>query len=218
MKTIQSVVISLLGTVLALTSVGHAETAVNQLTDSEQRAGWQLLFDGKSMDGWRNYQKDEISDGWQIQDGAITRTADGAGDIITKDQYEHFELVLEYRISKGGNSGVMFHVTEDSDQPYHTGPEVQIQDNIDGRDPQKSGWLYQLYRSKNPDWQYKYQKAMNRSATQDVDTTRPAGKWNHLYLHVADLGEVVVNGSHYFYFQKGSDEWEKRVAGSKFAR
>ena len=56
----------------------------------------------------------------------------GAGDIVTKKQYDAFELSLEYQISKAGNSGVMFHVQENNNAPWHTGPEIQVQDNVDG--------------------------------------------------------------------------------------
>ena len=120
---------------LLLAATASAEPAVNSLTESERRSGWQLLFDGKSTDAWRNYRRDSLSDGWKVIDGAITRVAKGAGDIVTKKQYGAFELSLEYQISKAGNSGVMFHVKEDSNSPWHTGPEIQVQDNVDGHDP-----------------------------------------------------------------------------------
>ena len=217
MNGIHSFAIALFLTALTLPSVTYAEPIVNQLSAAERRAGWELLFDGKSTNGWRNYQKEEISDGWQVRDAALTRVSLGAGDIVSKDQYEHFELSLEYRISKEGNSGVMFHVTEDLKRPYYSGPEVQVQDNIDGHDPEKSGWLYQLYKPTNPGWQLAYQEEMKKSAPEVLDATRPAGQWNHLYLRVAKQGEVVVNGIHYFYFEKGSDDWNQRVANSKFA-
>ena len=137
---------------MLMPTVALAEATPNQLTEAEKRSGWQLLFDGKSTDGWRNYKKDKVSDGWKIVDGALIRAAKGAGDIITDKQYEHFELTLEYKISKAGNSGIMFHVQETKGPPWHTGPEIQVQDNVDGHDPQKAGWLYQLYQPKHPSW------------------------------------------------------------------
>ena len=120
-----------------------------QLTAGEVRGGWKLLFDGRSTDGWRNYRSDKLSDGWQVRNGALEKTRAGAGDIVTAQQYQNFELSLEYKISKGGNSGIMFRVTEDDPRPWASGPEVQVQDNVDGRDPQKAGWLYQLYQPQN---------------------------------------------------------------------
>ena len=133
-----------------LVNTATAEVPLNGLTEAEKRSGWELLFDGKTTDGWRNYKKDSVSDGWVIKDGALVRSGDGAGDIITTGKYKYFELFLEYNISKGGNSGIMFHVTEEYNAPWQTGPEIQVQDNINGHDPQKSGWLYQLYKPKKP--------------------------------------------------------------------
>ena len=102
--------------VLAIAFATHAQAAdsVNQLSTAEKKAGWKLLFDGQTTDGWRNYKKDGVSEGWTIVDGALTRAEKGAGDIMTKEQYEDFELSFEYNISKGGNSGVMFHVQENA--------------------------------------------------------------------------------------------------------
>ncbi|MAC53936.1 MAG: glucose dehydrogenase, partial [Gimesia sp.] len=126
--------LSLLMTHTAVISA-DSDTSLNKLSKAEQKSGWKLLFDGKTTDGWRNYKKEGVSDGWTIKDGVLSRSATGAGDIITDDQFGYFELSLEYRISPEGNSGLMFHVTEEEKTPWMTGPEVQIQDNVDGHDP-----------------------------------------------------------------------------------
>ena len=191
----------------------------NQLTDSQRRGGWKLLFDGKTTRGWRNYRKPDIGAGWQIRDGALTRSGRGAGDIITVEQYGYFELSLEYRISRGGNSGVMFHVTEELATPWQTGPEIQVQDNVGGHDPQKSGWLYQLYKPLKPAWAIRFENQVGYKSPDVDDATRPAGQWNHLYLRIhPNQCEVAVNGVSYYYFQKGSKDWDARVKKSKFAR
>jgi len=109
-----------------------AEQAPNTLSEAEKRAGWRLLFDGTSAAAFRNYRQDSLGAGWQVRDGAVVRTARGAGDIVTRDQFESFELQLEYRIAPGGNSGIMFHVTEEEDAAWKTGPEVQVLDNAAG--------------------------------------------------------------------------------------
>jgi glucose/arabinose dehydrogenase len=97
---------------------------------------------------------------------------------------------------------VMFHVVEGEGPPWRTGPEIQVQDNVDGHDPQKAGWLYQLYK---PDG--------------SVDSTRPAGEWNQLYIRISkDDCEVCMNGVRYFRFKLGDKVWDKRVAASKFAK
>jgi hypothetical protein len=134
------------------------ETPANTLSDAQRRGGWRLLFDGMTANGWRNYRQEGLGQGWAVRDGALVRAANGAGDIVTRDQFKYFELSLEYRIAQGGNSGVMFHVTETAAQPWHSGPEVQIQDNVAGRDPQKSGWLYQLYEPVKPEWAIRFER------------------------------------------------------------
>ena len=135
-----------------------------------------------------------------VVDGTIARKKAGAGDIVTERQFEHFELQLEYKIAEGGNSGLMFHVAEEADHPWQTGPEVQIQDNVAGRDPQKSGWLYQLYKP-------------------EIDATRPVGEWNQVRVLITpEKCSVWMNGKHYYDFVKGSKDWDERVAASKFAR
>ena len=129
-----------------------AETPLNQLSPAESRSGWKLLFDGQTKDGWRNYQSKGVSDGWVVKDGILNRARKGAGDLVTENQYENFELAIEYRISEGGNSGVLFHVTEDSKKAWHSGPEMQLYDNANVKSSQKSGWLYELYKPVKPGW------------------------------------------------------------------
>ncbi|MCA9089950.1 MAG: PQQ-dependent sugar dehydrogenase [Planctomycetaceae bacterium] len=180
----------------------------NTLSSSEVRSGWKLLFNGKDKEGWRNYKSDSISDGWVVEDGALTRKEKGAGDIITEKQYDSFELLLEYKISEAGNSGLMFHVTEEASTPWQTGPEIQIQDNVNGHDPQKAGWLYQLYQP-------------GKVPFTDIipDATRPVGEWNQIYLRVTPQQcEIDMNGARYATFVKGSKDWDERVAKSKFSK
>ena len=189
---------------IGMLSMPNARAEENQLTRSESLAGWQLLFDGKSTDNFRNYKKDGVSNGWKVIDGALVREGSGSGDIITKKKYKFFELSLEYNISEGGNSGLMFHVTEENPQPWQSGPEIQIQDNVKGHDPQKAGWLYQLYKPTTPP---------------DLDATRPAGQWNQLFVRISPTqSEVSVNGALYYKFKMGDDNWRKAVEKSKFAQ
>ena len=171
----------------------------NTLTPDEKKAGWKLLFDGKTTAGWRNFKKNDVGAGWKVVDGALTRVG-GGGDIITLDKYGAYELVLEYKISKGGNSGIMFHVTEEEDTPWKTGPEIQVQDNKDGHDPQLAGWLYQLYKP-------------------EIDATKPAGEWNEMRIVISPkTSSVSMNGKKYYEFVKGSKDWDERVAKSKFGK
>jgi glucose/arabinose dehydrogenase len=203
--------------ILGLCGTADAANSPNQLTESEKRAGWKLLFDGKTTNGWRNYRSDKVAAGWQIRDEALTRATDGAGDLMTIDQFDNFELSIEYRISPGGNSGIFFHVTEESEEAWHSGPEIQILDNQRAHESQKSGWLYGLYKAQKPAWLAMFEKPVGATSPEHVDATRPAGNWNHVYLRVGEQCEVVVNGIGYYYFRKGDEEWNERVAKSKFA-
>ncbi|MEE2797017.1 MAG: PQQ-dependent sugar dehydrogenase [Planctomycetota bacterium] len=195
-----------------------ADESINQLTESEKRSGWELLFDGTSLEGFKGYQQDTPGAGWQVIDGAIVRT-EAAGDLLTKEMYDSFEIQLEYRISKAGNSGLMFHVSEDGKRPWYSGPEVQIIDNDAGKDGQKAGWLYQLYEPHEKKWVMRIEKAAGLPVKELVDATRPAGEWNHLYLRVTPgSSEVCLNGVSYYKFVIGNDDWNKRVAKSKFSK
>lgn len=186
---------------LLATPLFAESTAHNQLSPAEKEAGWTLLFDGQSLAHFRNYKKEGVKDAWQVKEEAMVLTKKGGGDLITKQQYEAFELTLDYQISKKGNSGVMFHVQESEPKPWHTGAEIQIQDNIDGHDPQKAGWLYQLYKPEPM-----------------LDATHPVGEWNTLRVLITPEKCVHwMNGKKYLEYVKGSKDWNKRVAASKFS-
>ncbi len=190
-------------TALTLTSAFAADAPLNTLTDAEKAAGWKLLFDGKDASAFRGYKKETLPAGWVAEDGALVRK-DKAGDIITKEQYDSFEFSVDWKISEGGNSGIMFKVLETDGAPWFTGPEAQIQDNAKGHDPQKAGWMYQLY-----------------AAT--VDTTKPVGEWNTFILRCektpAGTYKCVhtMNGTKYVEYEIGSADWNEKVAKSKFA-
>jgi hypothetical protein len=73
----------------------------NTLTAPEKEAGWKLLFDGRSTKGWRGFKQESMPDGWQVQDGTLARVS-SAGDIVTVDEYENFDLRLEWKVAPGG--------------------------------------------------------------------------------------------------------------------
>ncbi|MEZ6067011.1 MAG: family 16 glycoside hydrolase [Planctomycetaceae bacterium] len=189
-----------------LLSAATLQAEPNALTRSEELSGWKLLFDGRTTDGWRNYKKDAISAGWMIEDGALVRSANGAGDIITTEQYDNFELSIDFKVSKGGNSGIMFRVQEGDGPPWHTGPEIQINDHVNGHDPQHAGWLYQLYKPGN-----------DGMTGQPLEAFRGHDEWNTVYLRISPQQcEIDLNGVRYASFKLGSDDWNKRVGESKF--
>ena len=103
------------------------DSQINALTDAEKAAGWKLLFDGKDLAGWHNFKKEGVRPGWQVKDGALVCVdPHDAGDIVTTDQFDSFELQLDYNISVGGNSGIMFHVTEEGRDAWATGGKPSL--------------------------------------------------------------------------------------------
>jgi hypothetical protein len=182
---------------------------LNQLTDAERAAGWKLLFDGRTTTGWRNFRKPGISQGWRVIDGALCRVDTSAGDIVTTEQYGNFVLELDYKVPPHANSGLMFRVSEDEARAPFTGVEYQLLDNADPKgDSQKSGWAYALY-----------QPPPDPRTGKPIDATRPAGQWNHVRL-VCDGPHIEhwMNGVKYCEYEIGSDDFNERVAKSKFAK
>jgi len=144
-----------------------------------------------------------------VKDGILV-CADpkNAGDLCTKEKFDWFELDLEYNITPAGNSGIMYHVTEEGRAPWATGPEVQLEDNKEAHDPQRCGWLYAIY-----------QPADDPKTGQPLDATKPAGEWNRIRLVISsEKCEHYVNGVKYFEYVLWSDDFKERVAKTKFAK
>lgn len=189
--------------------------APNTLTAEEKAAGWKLLFDGKTTEGWRGFHADSFpAQGWSIQEGAIRRaprapgqTGGGGGDIITTGTYENFELALDWKLSVGGNSGVKYLVAEQPDRKGRSGVswEMQILDDQNHPDAKagmngnrKTGALYDLIAPSTP-------------------AARPAGEWNHSRLVVEGRRvEHWLNGKRIVQFEIGSPEMKALIATSKY--
>jgi hypothetical protein len=185
------------------------DSAPNTLTDAEKAAGWKLLFNGKDFTGWHNFKREGVRPGWEVKDGALV-CADphNAGDIVTADQYDWFELQLDYNISEAGNSGIMYHVTDAGGAAWATGPEFQLEDNKAAADKVRCGWLYALYQP--PD---------DPNTGKPLDATKPVGEWNHVRLLISqEKCEHDINGVKYFEYVLGSEDFTNRVAKSKFSR
>ncbi|MFQ5708922.1 MAG: DUF1080 domain-containing protein [bacterium] len=183
----------------------EAEPAKNFLTAEEKAEGWKLLFDGKTFNGWRGFRMDTVPQGWVItEQGELYFTGEGKGDIMTIEQFDDFELKLEWKISPGGNSGIFFRVSENREASWHTGPEMQVLDNKghkDGRDPLTSaGSNYALH-----------------APTKDV--TREVGRYNEVRIVVqGNHVEHWLNGYKIVEYEIGSPEWQRLVANSKFGK
>ncbi len=208
MKSTVLIALTLAATgILNLTAADNAK--VNTLTAEEKAAGWKLLFNGKDLTGWHNFKKEGVRPGWQIKDGTIACVdPHDAGDIVTTDKFTWFELQLDYNISEGGNSGIMYHVTDEGGAAWATGPEIQLEDNAKAGDPQKCGWLYALY-----------QPATDSKTGKPIDATKPAGEWNHMRIVIGpDKCVHEVNGVKYVEYVLGSEDFNERVAKSKFGK
>jgi hypothetical protein len=177
------------------------EARDNTLTEAELAAGWELLFDGRTLDGWRPYDAPGAPVGWGVVDGTLARTGPG-GDIVTDREFEDFELTLEWRVEEAGNSGIFYRAALGEEWIYHSAPEMQVLDDAghyDGGDPITSaGANYGL----DP-------------APRGV--VRPAGEWNEVRIVVQGAHvEHWLNGTQVVAYELRSEEWEAKVAASKF--
>jgi hypothetical protein len=189
----------LIGLALAATVAGAAHAADNALTPAEKKAGWRLLFDGKDTVGWRDFKAPAPDAGWTVKDGVLSPDPKTSKDLISKGEYENFELEFDWKIAPKGNSGVMYHVLEVGDETYWSGPEYQLLDNAHGEPPpQRAGSLFALY-----------------APTKDV--TKPVDQFNHSRL-VVDHGKVQhwMNGVKVAEYDLNSADFKDRVAKSKF--
>jgi hypothetical protein len=177
----------------------------NTLTEREQQRGWKLLFDGRTTNGWRAYRGQGIPDVWKVRGGALVcspKNGTHGGDIITLERYGSFELAIEWKVSVGANSGVMYRVSESEEEPWMTGPEYQILDNerhSDGRNAKTSAAsCYGLFAPSE-------------------DRTKPVGKWNQARIVVVGSHvEHWLNGFKVLEYELGSERWQRHVEDSKF--
>jgi hypothetical protein len=188
---------------------GASEEKLNALTSEEEAAGWELLFNGTNLDGWSNFKSDSIRPGWQVKDGALVCVdPHDAGDLVTSGEYGAFELLIEYNISEGGNSGIMYHVSKEGRAVWASGPEFQLEDNEKAADRIRCGWLYALY-----------QPPIDPKTGKTLDATKPVGEWNQVRLLITPEKCVhEINGVKYFEYVLGSEDFNERVAKSKFSK
>lgn len=196
-----------------MNSCGEEVVPDNTLSEKEKQEGYILLFDGKSTEHFRGYNKASFPDsGWQVIDGTIQcmesgkGEAGGGGDIITKEKFSNFEFCVDWKISEGGNSGIFILAVEDSLEPiYKSSPEMQILDNV-----------------KHPDAKLGINENRQAGALYDLiparpQNTKPAGEWNRVKITVYD-GTVIFNqnGANVVEFHLWTDDWKKMCADSKF--
>lgn len=182
----------------------------NRLGDTEIEAGWELLFDGKSLSGWRGYMGSKIATAWSVQDGVLALKSGNAKDdyvnIISDKEFDDFELIWEWKIEAGSNTGLMFHVKEGPKMPYLTGPEYQLLDNKGFRNGKGEAEQSKGYTASH----YAIEEAYE-------DASNPIGEWNSSRIKVkGDSVEYWLNGVNTAKYIMHSDQWNRQVAAAKF--
>lgn len=203
---------------LSMTAMGGLMTSCgpkdNVLTQAEQEEGWELLFDGVSMDCWKDFNGDSLTNGWKAVDGCIQAPgdgSDGSGYIVTKKKYADFELTWDWKLTKGGNSGMIYHVQEDPyfAVPYVTGPEYQLIDN--------EGWEELNAPQKLEEWQKLGVDYAMHLPDYSKMKVNPVGQWNTSRI-VFDNGHVEhwLNGEKILEFEAWTDDWFAKKGSGKW--
>lgn len=180
---------------------------VTKIEMAPEKDKWQILFDGKTTKGWHTYGKSMVNDRWKIADGAlyVDSSIKEGGDIVTNEAFDNFDLKLEWKISKNGNSGIIINIHEDAvkyKETYKTGPEIQVLDN-DGHPDGKilkhrAGDLYDLIKSSS-------------------EPVKEVGEWNDVEI-ISNKGklQIFLNGTNVVTTTMWNDNWKQLIAGSKF--
>jgi hypothetical protein len=184
------------------------KSPANTLSASEKEKGWQLLFDGKTTEGWHGYNMKIFPDCWAVEDGCLTMNSQGSQenqDIITNRKYRNFAFSIEYKLTKAANSGIIYQIEEDTIYkfPYETGPEFQVID-------------HENWPDKLEDWQVN--GANYAMYPPMVKPYKPLGEWNQLLLVVdGDNVTQMLNGKIVVKYVKNSEEWKKLRNSGKWS-
>lgn len=185
--------------------------AVTDTANSMQSGNteWIALFDGSTLAGWHSFGSDSAGLAWSVDSGTMhlnsAKKAKGGGDLVSNDSFENFDLKLDWKISKGGNSGILFYVQDDKPkygETYHTAPEMQVLDDErheDSKTPShRAGSLYDMIQA-------------------TPGAVKPAGEWNTAEI-ISNNGKLdfYLNGVHVVNTTYGDDAWKQMVANSKF--
>ena len=178
-----------------------ALTAIVPQSMAQSAAKWHVLFDGASLDAWRGYKSDKVPAGWKIVDRTLAK--DGrVEDIVSKDEFGDFELVMDWKIGEAGNSGIFYRGTEEYEHIYWSAPEYQLLDDVKASDNKTrltcAGAAYAIYPS-------------------PPGHLKPVGEWNTARIvargtHV----EHWLNGFKLLEYELGSPDWQAKVKASKF--
>ena len=184
---------------LAAAAAGAADESAKVAAPAAQ---WRTLFDGKLTDAFRGWRSDGMPEGWHVVDGTLAKQGH-VDDLVTRDQFGNFELELEWKIGKAGNSGIFYRGTREYDEIYWSGPEYQLLDDANAHDGRNrltaAASAYGLYAA-------------------PAGVVKAFGQWNET--------RIVINGNHVQHWLNGrrvveydlrSPEWTAKVAASKFS-
>lgn len=195
-------------------NAAQGEVSHNTLTQAERDAGWQLLFNGQTTEGWRGYNMDSFPEkGWWVEDGLLTVGASGGseagdgGSIVTVESFDNFELTVDFLLQDTSNSGIFYRVIEnDTDPIWANAPEYQLIDDETYLVTQAEGWGPTHRTGDNYDLHDSMVRAM-----------KPVGEWNTARILVdGNHVEHWLNGQKTVEYDFGSEDWEELVAASKF--
>jgi hypothetical protein len=204
-STVRFVAALALATAASLAAAAAQAPADNTLSAAEKAAGWQLLFDGTTIDKWRGNNATGVPANWSVADGAITAAKGPGADIVSVDEFGDFELLADFKVAKNGNSGIFYRGVEAKGAPiYHSAPEFQVIDN-DGHPDARNG----------PDRFCGANYALD--PPNPASACKPAGEWNSARLVVKGAHvEHWLNGTKVVDYELWTDKWKAQVAASKF--
>jgi Domain of Unknown Function (DUF1080) len=164
---------------------------------------WQVLFDGKITDAFRGWNGESMPEGWHVVDGALTKDGN-VDELVSRKRYANFDLRLDWKIGKDGNSGIFYRTTREYDHIYWSGPEYQLLDDANAPDGKSqltaAGSDYGLYPAL-------------------AGVVKPYGQWNHSRLLVrGNHVEHWLNGKKVVAYELNSADWQAKVAASKFSK
>lgn len=197
--------------------------AINATGDAISKAGeglvsgWTYIFDGTSTEGWRAYNGKTLPPQWVIKDKALTFDTEikleedfkGGRDIIyAGEEYEEFDLSLEWKLPEGGNSGIFYHLQDGYEAPWHISPEYQLLDD--------EGWE-KLNNAKLEPWQKAGADYGMYVPNEKVKVLHPAGEWNTSRIKYTNAKvEHYLNGELMLSFVPNSEEWKMKKAEGKW--
>lgn len=187
----------------AMLTVSLAAAATAAAEQGGARGGWRALLGEHSAPAWRGWKEPGLPAGWHV-DGGVLHKDGPVDDLVTNEKFGNFELELEWKIGKAGNSGIFYRGTREYDHIYWSAPEYQLLDDAnteDGKNPlTAAGSDYALYGV-------------------PPGVAKPYDHWNVTRLVVrGNHVEHWLNGVKVVEYDFGSDDWKKRVAGSKFSK